>query len=454
MLIGSGAYVGYVALAAAMVALLELGLNPFAVPAVTVLFLLTAASLLVIVHRVRLNPLRSRLDITPIERLIIGAGVLWLMALATWLGLEVWHNPVMSWDVVLNFGIDAQKQITAALGDEPRLTAGGTHPVTVVMILVWSAFWSDIGPTHVLGTGPWWVMYAGVVLMTVGLIRQWAQHWALAVWLAAAIVSAPLIESHTAQGGYADLWVLGGLVAGLCLVLGWMHHAQRPTATLVGLAVLVSVIWIKNNSVIYALIVIMGLGLGVLLTGRRAVWGYLATAAVTGAVGLVLVWGIEIDIGPLRAAFSPEEGALRLGNRSSGLADVTLSEVMFNLWHAWVLASSYGVMFAAALVALPVATVYALITKDRVGAILAMSAWGLIGFLAAAQFSEYFLPFARPTNDTGLSRTSHAVYWITTMAVLATAISAAHRARNRHTTPPAAGASRERSATTPTRPEA
>ena len=438
MVIGSGAYVGYVALAAGMIALLTLGLNPFSAVAVAAWSLLTAASVAVIVQRFRLNPLTIRPRGTLIERAITAVGVGWLMTLAAWLGVEVWHNPVMSWDVVLNFGIDAQKQITAALGDEPRLTAGGTHPATVVMILVWSAFWADIGPTHVLGTGPWWVMYAGVVLMSAGLIRQWAQHWGLAVWLTAAIVSAPLIESHTAQGGYADLWVLGGLVAGLCWVLGGHDRTQRLSTMLVGLAVLVSVIGIKNTSVVYALIVMMGVGLGVLLTGRRAVLGYAALVAVAVAVGMVLIWGIEIDIGPLRAGFSPEDGELRLGNRSGGLAQVTPSEVVWNLWHAWVLASSFGVMFAAALIALPVATVYALITKDRVGTILAVSAWGLIGFLFAAQFSEYFLPAARVVSDTGLSRTSHAVYWITTMAVLATAISAAHRARNTHSAPPAA----------------
>ncbi|MDR9453932.1 MAG: hypothetical protein RI542_08370 [Wenzhouxiangella sp.] len=430
LIVGAGAYVGYVLLAAAMAAVLAAGLNPFSSIALGGWAAVSVGSVGVIIYRVRAcQRLPAAHTNTPVGHALTGLGGLWLLALVAWLTVEVWHSPIMAWDVVWVWGLEASEQLSSALGPEPRITAGGTHPATMVMVLAWSAFWANIGSTHVLGAGPWLVAYAGIVLMTLGLVQHVARHWTVAVWLTAAVVSAPLIEAHTAQGGYADLWVLAGVVAGLCLGLGVTRdHPQRaPTlaAMLAGALVLISVAWIKNNGVAYTVIGLAGLGLGALLTGRRAAVGYLAVGGVGLVVGVVLVWGVAVDIGPFEAGYSPDRGEIRLGNRAGGLADVALSTVMFHLWHAWVMASSFGVMFAASLVGLPVATVYALLKKDRVGTTLALSAWGLISFLIVAQFSEYFLPVATPANDTGLSRASHAVYWVTALAAITTALNAA-----------------------------
>jgi hypothetical protein len=82
------------------------------------------------------------------------------------------------------------------------------------------------------------------------------------------------------------------------------------------------------------------------------------------------------------------------------------------------MASSYGVVFSAALMALPVATIVALIRKDRAGIVMLLGAWGLIVFLVLAQWvSEYFYLHATPYNDTGLTRFSHTVQWLVVVGV-------------------------------------
>jgi len=426
VLIGAGAYVGYIILAALMYGLLYFELNPFSWR----LWLAWAGILGVcaVLGLWRHRPDRAHWALVPPSAVSIGGGRartvlagligLWLAGVALWMLWEVWHNPLMAWDAVWAWGIDTNQQLTVALSETPYMSVRATHPATLVMVSMWSAYWSGWSEHAILSLGPWGVLYLGTLLVTLGLMLALTGSRLLGMALNAMVMSAPMIEAHAALGGYAELWVMGGLVAGVGMLVGLSSEYKTPLVWVTALAVVLSVAALKNNSVIYSLIVLSAMVLAVLLTNRRAWLGYVAAAGALAGLAYGLIWGMSVDIGPLSAAYSPEAGTVRLGNRSSAFAQVSWAEIGHNLWQAWWMASSYGVVFSAALMALPVATIVALIRKDRAGIVMLLGAWGLIVFLVLAQWvSEYFYLHATPYNDTGLTRFSHTVQWLVVVGV-------------------------------------
>lgn len=427
ILVGAGAYVGYIVLAGILFGLLHWGFSPLSwrLPLVG-LGILAVCILVGSWHR---RSDQARWTPAPPSMALINGGrignalmlmiSIWLAGLALWVLWEVWHNPVMAWDAVEVWGLHTQHQLITALSDQPHILGRSFHPETVVMITMWSAYWSLWSEHAILIFGPWGIQYLGTLLVTLGLMLTVTGSRLLAMVLTAVVMSAPMIESHAAMGGYADLWVLGGVAAGVGVLIGLRSEHKTPMVWLTALALVLSVAALKNNSVVYSTIVLLGWGLSVLLTSRRAWLGYVMFAGMLAGLAYGLTWGMSVDIGPLSAAYSPEAGTVRLGSRASAIAQVSWIEIGHNLWQAWSMASSYGVIFTVALLALPVATIAALIRKDRAAMVLLSGAWGLIAFLMLAQWiSEYFYFYATPSNDTGLTRFSHAVYWLVVVGLL------------------------------------
>lgn len=441
VLIGAGAYLGYITLAGLLYALLHFELSPFSwrlpVAWAGVLGLCWVLGLWRgrhgQPHCVLAPPSEALIDTSRVHNALTVVAGLWVAGLALWVVWEVCHNPLIGWDAVWVWGIQTNQQLTVALSDTPAMTVGGTHPATLVMVSMWSVYWSGWSAHAILGFAPWGVLYLGTLLVTLGLMLALTGSRLLAMVLTAMVMSAPMIESHAALGGYADLWVMGGLVAGAGVVIGIRSERKTPILWLTVLALVLSVATLKNNSMVFSAIVLLGVALAVLLTSRRAWLGYLASLGMLAGVAYLLTWGWSVDIGPLSAAYSPEAGTVRLGNRASALAQASWAEIGHNLWQAWWMASSYGVVFSAALIALPVATAVALIRKNRAGMVLLLGAWGMIAFLVLAQWvSEYFYLYATPGNDTGLTRFSHAVYWLVVVGVAIVLIKGAPRQRSAH----------------------
>lgn len=426
ILMGAGAYLGYMTLAGLLSALLHFELSPFSwrlpVAWAGVLGLCWGLGLWNRrhgqTHWALSPPSMALFDGGRVQQVLTVAAGLWLAGFVLWVMLEVWHNPLMAWDAVWVWGLYTTNQLTVALSETPAITVHGTHPATLGMVSMWSAYWSGWSEHAILSYGPWGLIYLGTLLVTLGLLLALTGSQLLAMALTAIVMSAPMIESHSALGGYADLWVMGGLVAGVGVLIGLRSEGKIPTLWLTALVLVCSVAALKNSSGVYSAIVLLGVALAVLLTSQQAWLGYVTSVGVLAGLAYGLIWGMSLDIGPLSAAYSPEAGTVRLGNRVSALAHVSWAEIGPNLWQAWWRASSYGVVFSAALMALPVATAVALIRKDRVGTVLLLSAWGGIMFLVLAQWmSEYFYFYATPANDTGLTRYTHPVHWLVVMGV-------------------------------------
>lgn len=443
ILIGAGAYLGYITLAGLLFALLHFELSPFSwrlpVAWAGVLGLCWGLGLglwrrrhgqmhwalappsVALVHSGRMHTV-----------LTLVAG-LWLAGLALWTAWEVWYNPLLAWDAVWSWGKYTNQQLTVAMSDEPFMSVPEwtVHPSTLVMVSMWSAYWSGWSEYAILSLAPWGMLYLGTLLVTLGVMLALTGSWLLAFAMTGMVMSAPMIESHAALGGYADLWVMGGLVAGVGVLTGIRSARKTLILWLIAVALVLSVAALKNNSVVYSAVVLLAIALAVLLTSRRAWLGYLASVGLLTWLAYSLIWGLSVDIGPLNATYSPEANTVRLGNRASALAQVSWAKIGHNLWQAWWMASSYGVVFSVALIALPVAT--ALIRKDRVGLVILLGAWGLIVFLGLAQWvSEYFYLYATPHQDTGLTRFSHTLHWFVVVGVMIALIKASPQQRSDH----------------------
>ena len=424
--VGVGAYCGPVIMALMMSVALNHGLNPLTVwmviPAMAVVGLgwgLGSWS----VTTAHPTPLKESAPQPP-TALVTGMNIAlaaWLLLIVAWVCFEAAHRPVIAWDAVWGWGVHANTQISLALGASPALVDGTTHPVTVIQILTWGAYWAGQTPTKALLLSPWAGLYLGWVLVSLGLARRLGSHWTGALGVALVLASAPMVESHAVLGGYADLWLASGLVFGLAVVLGLSDTPSRLPAWAVGLAVIISAAWIKNNGLLYVAIVSLALLMAGALTGRHWRWGLAGVGVLAGALAWVLLAGLEVELAGVRLVYLPDEGVVGVNNRVGAMSEAGLDAIVHNLWQAWWASSSYGVVFGVALMVLPVAAVRGLMRRDFAAVSLALAAIGFVLFFALAQSaSAYFYQFARPQFDTGLTRFSQALFWLAVMAGWAT----------------------------------
>lgn len=427
IVLGAGSYVGPISLAFGMTQALKMGFNPFTT------WMLLPAGLLILAawllggwrasvsrHDQMTELQNPPNDISRVAMTINAVLASTVCLIALWLLWEVGHNPLLAWDAVWRWGVDANQQITLARNETPAFVGNGTHPATVVQILAWGAFWASVIPSGSMMLSPWAFLYLGWVLVTLGVAYRLSGHWTLACIATLIVSSAPMIESHVALGGYADLWLASGLVFGLALVLGLDEKRELSTALVVGVVIIASSMWIKNNGILYVLIVLLALIFGAFLTGPRRALGWGAVGGLAAVLAWMLAFGIDLDLGILRLVYLPDEGLVGLNNRVGSLSEAGGLDILQNLWQAWWVSSSYGLGFSLMLVLLPLGLCVGLVRRDFVGVALTLGAIGFVVFFVLAQFvSAYFYEFATPETDTGLTRFSHALLWLVVMAGVA-----------------------------------
>ena len=164
---------------------------------------------------------------------------------------------------------------------------GTNHPDTVSLLILWSAIalgrWDD----SLLGL-PWMLCTIGMALCIYGALRQQRLPPLLALTAVYLLLSLPMIATHTALYGYADLWMTGlfaTLVAGL---LNW-HNGDRLGGLVLISASLVIMAFIKDTGSYWIPVVIGGL-LAITLPNR-----WLIRAAAAAAVGglVILILGVD-----------------------------------------------------------------------------------------------------------------------------------------------------------------
>lgn len=232
------------------------------------------------------------------------AGVKWRQALfvllLAWLGvrfinlaLEVWWRPLYPWDAWTTWAVrprvwselgqlapfvDSQRWLTDATGSVYTLEAW-TYPYTVPLLALWPTLaygaWNETAANL-----PWLGCALGLGLGFYGQARLWGASALTALVFTWLLLSLPLLDTHVALAGYADLWL--ATVFGLAAIafFQWARNGDRRQGLLAVLLALACPL-IKLEGAVWLL-----LFLPAWLVARLGGWLLLALAGIAAALGL------------------------------------------------------------------------------------------------------------------------------------------------------------------------
>jgi len=232
------------------------------------------------------------------------ARILWY-ALLAWLAVryalllgEVLRQPLFPWDAWTQWGTKARvwfelhhmvpfvSAITWLGGSTSGYVDAAPHyPATVPLLQVWSSLalarWDDAWMNV-----PWWLLGVALALALYGFFRDQglAPLFALTgTWL---IVSLPILETHVALAGYADLPLACYLTVGALAGFTWIRRRTWPD-TAVALLFLCAVPMIKIPGWIWLATLVPGLVAGLLPRHglRIVVFGWVAAIVAIFLLG-------------------------------------------------------------------------------------------------------------------------------------------------------------------------
>jgi hypothetical protein len=244
--------------------------------------------------------------------LLLLAWISWRLFL---LAQEIWLRPLYPWDAWTTWGVRARvwselQQLVPFVDPERWLAdASGSvytvhaweYPNAVSLLALWPtlAFGAWREPVAHL---PWLGAALALSLGFYGQARLWGTSPLAAlvfVWL---LLSLPILDTHIALAGYADLWLAAVFGLAVCALLQWARTGDRWQGVL-ALLLALACPWIKREGLVWALVLIPAAT--VVWTPRRYwLWlagGFLLALALWFAVGGVVFtvtgWG-EVQLTP------------------------------------------------------------------------------------------------------------------------------------------------------------
>lgn len=208
------------------------------------------------------------------------------------LALELWWLPLYPWDAWTTWAVRAK--VWTAAGDlvpfvapenwliQPHAAAysirAWDYPPAVSLLAAWPVLafgsWNET-----VANLPWLGCVLALVLAFYGQARRWgaaALTTLVCLWL---LVSLPMLNTHVALAGYADLWLATALGLAFFAFLHWVRDGDRRQAGLALVAALAALL-IKQEGLIWVLLFLPALALARL----RPVW--LLGLAVAGVLGI------------------------------------------------------------------------------------------------------------------------------------------------------------------------
>ena len=272
----------------------------------------------------------------------------WLGVRWVGLALEVWWRPLYPWDAWTTWAVrprvwvelgqlapfvDSQRWLADATGSVYALEAWN-YPYTVPLLALWPTLaygaWNETAANL-----PWLGCALALGLGFYGQARLWGASALTALVFTWLLLSLPLLETHVALAGYADLWLSAAFGLAAMAFFQWVRNRDRRQGLLALLLVLACPL-IKMEGAVWLLLFIP-----VLLAARlRGRW-LLALAGVIAALGLSwwLVGGVAFDVPGLgKVRLMPELiqvpylGRFSLGYRG-GWDPVVKNFLVLANWH-------------------------------------------------------------------------------------------------------------------------
>ncbi len=272
----------------------------------------------------------------------------WLAMRLIDLGLEIWWQPLFPWDAWTTWG--ARARVWTELGSlAPFVSAqawlndpGGTahtieawnYPATLSLVMAWPGLVSG-GWDEILAKLPWMGAGVGLGLGFYGGARGWGASPLTALVFTWLLLSLPLLDTHIALAGYADLWLAYALGLAFMSFLLWLRDGD-PRQGMLTLVLLLACAAIKREGLVWALPFIPAL-----LVTKLSRFGWLAVGLGVVGIGLGLWFtgGIDWDIpvlGRLQLSSEliqlPHIGVIKL-TRESPWEPLLRHTFLYSQWH-------------------------------------------------------------------------------------------------------------------------
>jgi hypothetical protein len=419
IVIGAGAYLGYMVMAGVLY--LANGLHLPAFSCYIVFALVTGLSLAIAAsktwadkaHTKPAQPAMRRQKY--LEGAVTTVLLLLTIAAAGFATLENFLRPAETWDALQHWSLEATsflKHHTSEEGiDGAYQFTKSSHWPTIKLVAAWSGWTATFTENQYFVYAPWVLLLYGLGIAAAGLALLLTGSGFLAALAAYLLTASPMVTVHTSLGGYADLWQAAGAFLFMALVLSVPFSKRR--VPLIGCTLLftAAVAFTKGNGVVYAVILLSALALAYMLAQVRWHLSLPILAVLLGLVTLLASQGFDLNLGGYRIALLPTEDLVALGKRTSGIPASNWPGVLENSLEAWLRSASFnGAMFTITL-----ATIVILGSRPSrltFGHFFSVGVpFGVALFLALAQrYSLYFFEFATPARDTGFSRFSTTLY--------------------------------------------
>ncbi len=292
--------------------------------------------------------------------------------LLAWLGvrfinlaLELGWRPLYPWDAWTTWAVrprvwselgqlmpfvDPQRWLADATGSVYTIEAW-TYPRTVPLLALWPTL-AHGGWNETAANLPWLGCALGLGLGFYGQARLWGASALTALVFTWLLLSLPLLNTHVALAGYADLWLAAVFGLATIAFFQWARHGDRRQGLLAVLLALACPL-VKLEGAVWLLLFIPA-GLAARLGG----WRLLAVAVTVAALGLGwwLAGGIAFDLPGLgQLVLKPDLihvpylGRFNLGYRG-GWDPVVKNFLVLANWHLL----GYLVLIAAGVAAMTV----------------------------------------------------------------------------------------------------
>ena len=220
------------------------------------------------------------------------------------IALEVYWRPLYPWDAWTTWAVKArvwfENRALSPFVDgsvwlqqpgEAYTIAAWQYPKTVPLISTWTALGLGYWESALVNL-PWLVCGMALLLAFYGQARAWGVPVWLALIFVYFLISLPLLDTHIALAGYADLWLATCYALAGMAFLQWARTGDRYQASLAVIFAF-ACCFIKQEGLIWALTLIPAL----LVARLRWRWLLVGLLLIVLAVGFtVLTAGINISI--------------------------------------------------------------------------------------------------------------------------------------------------------------
>ena len=174
------------------------------------------------------------------QRVVFVLLLSWLLWRLTGLALEIWWRPLYPWDAWANWTVRSKvwaelrqwapfvtpQQWLADPAPVVYTVEAWAYPVTVSLLASWPAL-AFGGWQETIANLPWLGTALALALGFYGQVRLWGATPLVALLFTWLLLSLPILDTHIALAGYADLWMATAFSLAAIAFFQWVRTADR-----------------------------------------------------------------------------------------------------------------------------------------------------------------------------------------------------------------------------------